>query len=157
MARASILARWPSTGWRGGYRAQGAALASLGGPACPADRGLTLYARYQQGFRPGGLSIANDSVRLYRNDRLATAEAGFRYGRPGHDRFDLQGSATLSRWNDIQADFLDPGGLPVTENIGDGRVWTITVNGGARITPELRLEAGVAWNDGKVTQPIPTS
>ena len=114
---------------------------------------LTLYARYQQGFRPGGLSIANDSVRLYRNDRLATAEAGFRYGRRGRDRFDLQGSVTHSRWYDIQADFLDPGGLPVTENIGDGRVWTITVNGGARITPELRLEAGVAWNDGKVTQP----
>ena len=120
--------------------------------ARPID-GLTLYARYQQGFRPGGLSIANDSVRLYRNDRLATAEAGFRYGRPGRDRFDLQGSVTHSRWYDIQADFLDPGGLPVTENIGDGRVWTITVNGGARITPELRLEAGVAWNDGKVTQP----
>ena len=78
--------------------------------ARPID-GLTLYARYQQGFRPGGLSIANDSVRLYRNDRLATAEAGFRYGRAGHDRFDLQGSVTHSRWNDIQADFLDPGGL----------------------------------------------
>ena len=38
--------------------------------------GLTLYARYQQGFRPGGLSIAGDTVRLYRNDRLGTAEAG---------------------------------------------------------------------------------
>ena len=35
-----------------------------------------LYARYQQGFRPGGLSIANDTVHLYRNDRLGTAEAG---------------------------------------------------------------------------------
>jgi outer membrane receptor protein involved in Fe transport len=114
--------------------------------------GLTLYARYQQGFRPGGLSIANDSVQLYRHDRLATAEAGFRYGRAGRDLFDLQGSVTHSRWYDIQADFLDPGGLPVTENIGDGRVWTLTVNGGARITSELRLEAGIAWNDGKVTR-----
>ncbi|HXG81322.1 MAG TPA: TonB-dependent receptor, partial [Sphingomicrobium sp.] len=92
--------------------------------------GLTLYARYQQGFRPGGLSIAHDTVRLYRNDRLGTAEAGFRYGRPGVDQVDLQGSATLSKWRDIQADFLDPGGLPVTDNIGDGRVWTVTVNGG---------------------------
>jgi outer membrane receptor protein involved in Fe transport len=114
--------------------------------------GLTLYARYQQGFRPGGLSIANDSVQLYRHDRLATAEAGFRYGRAGRDLFDLQGSVTHSRWYDIQADFLDPSGLPVTENIGDGRVWTLTVNGGARVTPELRLEAGIAWNDGKVTR-----
>ena len=115
--------------------------------------GLTLYARYQQGFRPGGLSIAADTVRLYRNDRLGTAELGVRYGRPGRDRFDLQGSATRSVWKDIQADFLDPSGLPVTDNIGDGRVWTVTANGGFRVTPELRLEAGVAWNDGKITKP----
>jgi outer membrane receptor protein involved in Fe transport len=118
----------------------------------PVD-GLTLYARYQQGFRPGGLSIAADTVRLYRNDRLGTAEMGFRYGLPGRDRVDLQGSATLSRWKDIQADFLDPSGLPVTDNIGDGRVWTATLNGGLRVTPEFRVEAGVAWNDGKITKP----
>jgi outer membrane receptor protein involved in Fe transport len=115
--------------------------------------GLSIYARYQQGFRPGGLSIASDTVRLYRNDRLGTAEAGFRFGRPGRDLFDLQGSATLSRWKDIQADFLDPSGLPVTDNIGDGRVWTVTLNGGVRATPELRFEAGVAFNDGKITSP----
>jgi outer membrane receptor protein involved in Fe transport len=120
--------------------------------ARPID-GLTLYARYQQGFRPGGLSIASDTVRLYRNDRLGTAELGFRYGRPGRDRFDVQGSATRSRWKDIQADFLDPSGLPVTDNIGDGRVWTVTVNGGVRVTPEFRVEAGLAWNDGKITKP----
>lgn len=120
--------------------------------ARPLD-GLTLYARYQQGFRPGGLSIANDTVHLFRNDRLGTAEAGFRFGQPGRDPFDLQGSATLSRWKEIQADFLDPSGLPVTSNIGDGRVWTLTVNGGVRVTPQLRFEAGVAWNDGEITHP----
>ena len=120
--------------------------------ARPLD-GLTLYARYQQGFRPGGLSIAADTVRLYRNDRLGTAELGFRYGTPGRDRFDLQGSATRSVWKDIQADFLDPSGLPVTDNIGDGRVWTITANAGVRLTPDVRLEAGIAWNDGKITKP----
>ena len=120
--------------------------------ARPVDK-LTLYARYQQGFRPGGLSIASDTVRLYRNDRLGTAELGLRFGVPGRDRFDLQGSATLSRWKDIQADFLDPSGLPVTDNIGDGRVWTVTFNGGAKVTDALRLEAGVAWNDGKITHP----
>ena len=122
--------------------------------ARPVD-GLTIYARYQQGFRPGGLSIAADTVRLYRNDRLGTAELGFRYGLPGRDRFDFQGSATRSVWKDIQADFLDPSGLPVTDNIGDGRVWTVTVNGGVRVTPQFRLEAGLAWNDGKITNPTP--
>ena len=120
--------------------------------ARPID-GLTVYARYQQGFRPGGLSIANDAVSLYRNDRLGTAEAGFRYGRPRRYPVDLQGSVTRSRWSDIQADFLDAGGLPVTANIGDGRVWTMTLNGGVALTRSLRFEAGVAWNDGEVTRP----
>jgi outer membrane receptor protein involved in Fe transport len=122
--------------------------------ARPID-GLTVYARYQQGFRPGGLSIASDTVRLYRNDQLGTAEAGFRYGILGRDRFDFQGSATRSNWQDIQADFIDPSGLPVTDNIGDGRVWTLTVNGGVRLGSELRVEAGLAWNDGEITNPTP--
>ncbi|WP_187107751.1 TonB-dependent receptor domain-containing protein [Sphingomonas xanthus] len=115
--------------------------------------GLTVYGRYQQGFRPGGLSISADTVRLYRNDRLGTAELGFRYSLPLRHGFDLHGSATRSAWSDIQADFLDPAGLPVTANIGDGRVWTVTVNGGVRLTPALRLSAGVAWNEGRITKP----
>ena len=31
----------------------------------------------------------------------------------------------------------------------------MTLNGGAAITPSLRFEAGVAWNDGKITNPTP--
>ncbi len=123
--------------------------------ARPMER-LTLYARYQRGFRPGGLSIAGDTVHLYRNDRLATAEAGFRFGQKGRDRFDLQGGATYSRWNDIQADFLDPSGLPVTDNIGDGRVWTLSLNGGVKFSDALRLDGGFAWNDGRITRPAGT-
>lgn len=118
----------------------------------PVD-GLSFYARYQQGFRPGGLSIANDSVRFYQRDLLGTAEAGFRLGKPRSDRLDLAGSLSWSRWKHIQADYLDETGLPVTDNIGDGRVWSATLNGGLRLSPELRLEAGAAWNEGKVTNP----
>ena len=118
----------------------------------PIER-LAVYGRYQQGFRPGGLSVEDDFVRRYRNDHLATAEAGFRYGQPQRDRFDLQGSVTLSKWTNIQADFIDANGLPSTDNIGDGRVWTVTVNGGAQLAKGLRAEAGLAWNDGRVTNP----
>lgn len=120
--------------------------------ARPVDK-FTLYGRYQQGFRPGGLSIEADFVRAYRNDKLATAELGFRYGVPQRHPLDLQGSLTLSRWSDIQADFIDAGGLPSTDNIGDGRVWTLTLNGGAQVSRTLRVEAGFAWNDGKITRP----
>lgn len=114
---------------------------------------LTFYGRYQQGFRPGGLSIANDVARFYENDRLATGEIGFRWGAASNTPLQLQGSATLSRWRDIQADYLDPTGLPVTDNIGDGRVWTINATGSWSIAPDLRLEGGLAWNRGRITNP----
>jgi outer membrane receptor protein involved in Fe transport len=117
--------------------------------------GLTLYARYQQGFRPGGLSIANDMVQLFRHDLLSTGEAGFRIGKPLIDRFDLAGSLSRSRWRHIQADYLDGLGLPVTANIGNGRIWSATLNGGMLVAPGLRLEGGLAWNDGRITQPSP--
>lgn len=120
----------------------------------PTDR-LTLYGRFQQGFRPGGLSIVDNNVSLYRSDRLKTAELGVRLGQRGRDDFDVQASATYSNWRNIQADFLDNGGLPSTSNIGDGRVWTFTASGGARLTDLLRLEAGLAWNDGRITRPDP--
>lgn len=115
--------------------------------------GLTLYARYQQGFRPGGLSIAGSDVRFYRHDLLASAEAGFRFGKPRSDRVDLTGSVTRTRWSNIQADYLDPSGLPLTDNIGDGRIWSISLNGGWKFAPGWRAEAGVAWNDGRITNP----
>jgi outer membrane receptor protein involved in Fe transport len=122
--------------------------------ARPLDK-LTVYARYQQGFRPGGVSIAAETIRLYRSDRLRTAEAGFRFGLPGRDSLDFEGSAAFSKWSNIQADFLDPAGLPATDNIGDGRVWTLSANGGTLITDGIRLEAGLAWNDGRITRPAP--
>ena len=54
----------------------------------------------------------------------ALRKQAFATAGPASTVIDLQGSATLSHWKDIQADFLDPSGLPVTDNIGDGRVWT---------------------------------
>ena len=120
--------------------------------ARPVD-GFTVYARYQQGFRPGGLSIASELVHLFRRDLLATMEAGFRFGKPRSDIVDLSGSITRSRWYDIQADYLDPQGLPVTDNIGDGRIWSATLNGGIQLAGGFRLEAGAVFNDGRVTRP----
>ena len=117
------------------------------------DDGWSLYARYQQGFRPGGLSIASDSARLFRNDMLGTAEAGVRFGQPGVDPLAFQGNVTLSHWRDIQADFLDSSGLPVTDNIGDGKVVSASVNAAIRPWSALQIDAGVAVNNGKVDRP----
>ena len=111
------------------------------------------YMRYQEGFRPGGLAIESDFVRRFRNDRTATFEFGARHGQTGTSPFNLALSLSYTRWKDIQADFIDSAGLPSTANIGNGRVWSASVSGGVEITPELRLEAGVTWNESEVDKP----
>jgi iron complex outermembrane receptor protein len=115
--------------------------------------GAQLFLRYQQGFRPGGLTIEGPLVRRFRNDRVSTIEAGLRSGQPGRDRFD--GSLTLAHtsWRDIQADFIDATGLPSTANIGDGQLWTIEALAGFRIAAGLRVEGAVSYNDSRIDEP----
>jgi len=116
-------------------------------------RDAQLFLRYQQGFRPGGLAIEGALVRRFRNDRVATIEAGIRSGRPGVDRFD--GSVTLAHtaWRDIQADFIDATGLPSTANIGDGQLWTMEAVAGYRLIEGLRLEGALSYNDSRIDAP----
>ncbi|HWK40953.1 MAG TPA: TonB-dependent receptor, partial [Croceibacterium sp.] len=115
--------------------------------------GTTLYARYQEGFRPGGLAIAGDFVAQFRNDSLGTLELGARHGRAGTGPFDVAMSVAYTRWRDIQADYIDTAGLPSTANIGDGRIWTASLTGGVELSPGLRVEGGLTWNDGRVDEP----
>ncbi|USU13839.1 TonB-dependent receptor [Sphingomonadaceae bacterium OTU29THOMA1] len=115
--------------------------------------GVQMFLRYQQGFRPGGLAIEGDFVRQFRNDRVATIEAGLRSGRQGADRLD--GAITLAHtsWRDIQADFIDGSGLPSTANIGDGQLWTVEATLGARLTSALRVEGAISYNDSRIDGP----
>ncbi|AOH86010.1 TonB-dependent receptor [Sphingomonas panacis] len=120
--------------------------------ATPVDR-LSLYLRYQEGFRPGGLASDSGFVRRFKGDRVSTVEGGLRYGTPGLDPLDLALTVSHTRWNDIQADFLDASGLPSTDNIGNGRIWSAALSGGWRPLPEWRVDASFAFNDGRVTEP----
>lgn len=113
----------------------------------------TLYVRYQQGFRPGGLAIESDYVRRFRNDRTGTFEIGARHGLAGQTPFDLAMSLSYTDWKDIQADYIDSTGLPSTANIGDGRVWSVSASGGLLLAPGLRAELGMTWNESRVDEP----
>ena len=113
----------------------------------------SFYIKYQEGFRPGGLAIDGEFVRRFRSDRTATFELGARHGRQGSGPFDLATSLAFTRWRDIQADFIDPLGLPTTANIGDGQVWTATVSGGVAVARGLRLEGGLSWNHSRIDSP----
>lgn len=117
------------------------------------DPRTTLYMRYQEGFRPGGFAIESEFVRRFRDDRTETFEIGARHGRAGANPIDLALSLSYTRWRDIQADFIDNTGLPSTANIGDGRVWSASLAGGAEIVSGLRVEAGLTWNESEVDKP----
>ena len=115
--------------------------------------GVVAFARYGEGFRPGGLSVDTDYVRRFQSDRVATIEAGVRTGVAGKDDYDLAATVSRTRWRDIQADFIDGNGLPTTANIGDGRIYSFAVTGGWRPVTGLSLDAAVIVNDSKVTSP----
>ncbi len=129
-------------------------LPSLAVSVMPATR-LIVFARYSQGFRPGGLTIADDFVRRFRNDRVASGEVGVRLGDPQHGRFDAEVSLDATRWQDIQADFIDGRGLPTTDNIGDGRIHSVAMHAGWRPIAGLAVDIGYSFNDGRVTDPAP--
>ncbi|QNO26796.1 TonB-dependent receptor [Sphingopyxis sp. OPL5] len=115
-------------------------------------RNVTLYVRYQEGFRPGGLAVDNNFVRRFRNDQVQTLEAGVRFGEKGWTPFDASLSVSHSRWRDIQADFIDTNGFPTTANIGDGRITSITGAFAVRPTPGLSFELGAVYNHSRVTE-----
>jgi outer membrane receptor protein involved in Fe transport len=114
----------------------------------------SVYLRYQESFRPGGLAIEGSFVRRFRSDHAATFEFGARHGKPGISPFELAASVSYTRWNDIQADFIDFSGLPSTANIGDGRVWTASLSSEVAVSRALRLEGGLTVNDSHVDEPI---
>src|SRR3546814_16312640 len=82
---------------------------------------LMVYARYEEGYRPGGLSIDSDFIQRFEGDRIGTAEIGLRWGGATDGNVEIGASLAATRWTDIQADLLDGVGFPTTPNIGDGR------------------------------------
>ncbi|PSJ36457.1 TonB-dependent receptor [Allosphingosinicella deserti] len=126
---------------------------ALSGEASPR---LSFFLRYQEGFRPGGLSVTGILVQRFRNDRVATLEGGFRLlGGPERD-VEAAASVSYTRWSDIQADIIDFDGLPTTTNIGDGRIYTLDLRAGWRPASGLSFDVAAVLNDSRVTNPAPS-
>lgn len=116
--------------------------------------GFSLFARYQQGYRPGGLGVRADLIQRFDADRVATIEAGMRW-IDASGRLAVQAIAATTDWRDIQADIVDGVGFPVTANIGDGRVRSVEITVSFAASPELTFDASLHGNDSEVTTPAP--
>ncbi len=83
-------------------------------------------------------------------------ETGLRYGVRGRDPFDVSLSLSYTKWDNIQADFIDAAGLPSTDNIGDGRIYSLSFELHVEPVPDLSLDVATTFNDSKVVDPSST-
>jgi outer membrane receptor protein involved in Fe transport len=121
--------------------------------------GFLFYARFQQGFRAGGLAVSATgsatSAERFESDSLTSYEAGVRFGRPDVDPLSFNAAISYARWADIQADLIDTRGLPFTTNLGDGRIYGFEFEASWRPTPTLRFDAAAFINHSALTAPAP--
>lgn len=115
---------------------------------------LSFYGRYQEGYRPGGLSVQASGTQRFEADSLATWELGMRYGGAA-DRFGATLAGSYAHWEDIQADLIDAAGLPFTANIGSGRIVGLEFRGHWKPTAHLTLEGATFLSDSTLSKPAP--
>jgi outer membrane receptor protein involved in Fe transport len=115
---------------------------------------LALYARYQEGYRPGGLSVQSGVTQRFGADSVSTWEAGARYGTAS-DVLSATAALSYARWTDIQADLVDATGLPYVANIGSGRVLAIEARTRWRPAARLSVDASLLASDSSLRHPKP--
>ena len=121
------------------------------------------YVRFAQAHRAGGLAVSDggsvSSVRRFETNSLSSIEAGVRLGQMSRDRFTLSVSISHARWKDVQADLIDPTGLPFTTNLGDGRIDGLEIEADWRPLHGLVFELAAFLNESTITsfEDIPKS
>ncbi|MCW1430808.1 TonB-dependent receptor [Novosphingobium sp. JCM 18896] len=124
------------------------------GLALRTDRDTTVFARYQEGFRPGGATEAGGEVQSFAGDRMTTVEFGLRHaGRLGG----INASLSWSRWHGIQADIVNPTGFTSTRNVGDAEILSASLSGYWKPFSALTLDGAVDLNDSRMVSLLPAS
>ncbi|WP_404478743.1 TonB-dependent receptor domain-containing protein [Novosphingobium sp. BL-52-GroH] len=122
-------------------------------------RGLLVYGRFQQGYRPGGLQVTGSAAapraERFGADRIGTMEAGLRFGMDQGARLSGSFVASLARWNDVQADLVGLDGLPYIANIGSGRVRNLAFSLAWHPRDFLSFEAAGFLNSSDLSKPAP--
>ncbi|NLS27766.1 hypothetical protein S2M10_27680 [Sphingomonas sp. S2M10] len=91
---------------------------------------LALFARFQTGYRTGGLAVAPGVGRVadYKSDAITVAEAGLRKLRRGATGLAASGSISTAWWENVQADLITQRGQPYTANIGNAKILAVEGN-----------------------------
>lgn len=118
---------------------------------------LAGYARYQSGFRTGGITVAPGVGRVADlvPDTIHVGEIGLRKER--RSALGLAGSlgVSLTDWRHIQADLVDRSGFPFTTNLGNSHIGGLEANANWIPLVGLTLDAAMFLNQTRVTDPDP--
>lgn len=116
---------------------------------------LAAFARFQTGYRTGGLAVAQGVGRVadYQADSITVGEIGVRKLRQRPTGLVLSGSVSIARWTNIQADLVSRRGTPYTLNIGDAEIQTVESDVDWMPTPGLRMTGAFLYTHNRVTGP----
>lgn len=119
-------------------------------------RELALFARFQTGYRTGGLAVASGIGRVadYKPDAITVVEAGIRKLRSGATGLAASGSISGARWEDVQADLITQKGQPYTANIGSAKILALEGNLDWIPVLGLRAEASFLFTSNQVQGPV---
>lgn len=117
---------------------------------------MALFARFQSGFRTGGLAVASGVGRVadYKSDAITVGEIGIRKLRKGETGLAFSGSVSTAHWEDVQADLITQRGQPYTANIGNATIQALEGNVDWVPLAGLNLSASFLFTDNHVRGPI---
>jgi outer membrane receptor protein involved in Fe transport len=119
-----------------------------------------LFTRYQEGLRPGGLSVTPNqgsapSAQRFKGDSLSSVEGGIKMLPGAGNRVRATITLFSAHWENIQADLIDMRGLPYTANIGSGRIWGLEAAMEWRPLSAFSLSGALFMNDSRLTYAEP--
>ena len=114
---------------------------------------LSTFARFQTGYRTGGLAVARGLGRIatYRPDSIQVGEIGLRHERGGARGLAFSAAFSLASWQDIQADLYSRRSQPYTSNIGDAKIAAVEVTGDWIPLPGLQTSFALLWTENRTS------
>lgn len=122
-------------------------------------RSLSGFVHFQRGYRAGGLAVAPSGSAIqsqeFMADDLSQIELGVRWGRADQNPLAIRAALFLVEWKHIQADLIDPSGLPYTANIGSGRIVGLDGEIRWRLSSAVTVTANAFLNESHLYEAEP--
>lgn len=118
--------------------------------------GSLVYLLTSEGYRSGGFNsgglVAPSALRSsFKPDHLRNYEIGAGFSPLG-GRLSVRAALFHDVWTDIQTDQYLSSGLSYTANVGDGRNTGLEIEGTARLTPKLTVEANALFSRPRLSK-----